>query len=46
MYYKPSNIVRGVCTNIVISIHIAADIAKEYFIEFLNLRFTKTQYRG
>ena len=36
-----------VCTNnMVVSIHIAADIEKEYFIEFLNLRFTKTQYIG
>ena len=46
MYYKSSNIVMVVCTNMVVSIHIAADIAKEYFIEFLNLRFTKTQYIG
>ena len=46
MYYKSSNIVRGVCTNMVVSIHIAADIAEERFIEFLNLRFTKTQYIG
>ena len=47
MYYKSSNIVMGVCTNImVVSIHIAADIAEECFIEFLNLRFTKTQYIG
>ena len=44
MYYKSSNIVMGVCTNMVVSIHIAADIAEECFIEFLNLRFTKTQY--
>ena len=46
MYYKSSNIVMGVCTNMVVSIHIAADIAEECFIEFLNLRFTKTQYMG
>ena len=25
MYYKSSNIVMGVCTNMVVSIHIAAD---------------------
>ena len=30
----------------VVSIHIAADIAEERFIEFLNLKFTKTQYIG
>ena len=41
MYYKSSNIVRGVCTNMVVLIHIAADIAEECFIEF-----TKTQYIG
>ena len=46
MYYKSSNIVMGVCTNMVVSIHIAADIAEECFIEFLNLRYTKTQYIG
>ena len=46
MYYKSSNIVMGVCTNMVVSIHIAADIAEECFIEFLNLRFTKTHYIG
>ena len=44
MHYKSSNIVMGVCTNMVVSIHIAADIVEECFIESLNLRFTKTQY--